>query len=104
MKKLIFFWAMLSIMVTASAQNTYKAVIKDAKKKTTLPGATLKVQGTVIGATADSTGLVILTNLPPGKAILQFSYLGYKTRTDTLVFSFGAGRSNGYSASNGRRG
>jgi outer membrane receptor for ferrienterochelin and colicins len=86
MKKLIFFWAMLSIMVTASAQNTYKAVIKDAKKKTTLPGATLKVQGTVIGATADSTGLVILTNLPPGKAILQFSYLGYKTRTDTLVF------------------
>ena len=86
MKRTIVALAILLSTVTAFAQNRYKAVIKDAKTNQVLPGATLKVLGTTIGAKSDSAGNASINGIPSGKQIIQFSYVGYQTKTDTLTF------------------
>ena len=86
MKKLIVLLVVLFFAVTTYAQNTYKAIIKDAKTKQKLSGTTVKIQGTVIQAVADSTGMVTLTNVPAGKQLIHFSFIGYQSKTDTLNF------------------
>ncbi|RYZ34541.1 MAG: TonB-dependent receptor, partial [Sphingobacteriales bacterium] len=88
MKRTIVLLAMLLCAAVTYAQNTYKAVIKDAKTKENLPGATVKVLGMALGTTADNNGTVALTGIPSGKQVIQYSYVGYKTKTDTLTFPF----------------
>lgn len=86
MKKLAVLIAVLFFTVSAYAQNTYKAIIKGAKTNQSISGASVKIPGTNIGSVSGSDGLVILNNIPSGKQILQFSYIGYKNRTDTSTF------------------
>jgi outer membrane receptor for ferrienterochelin and colicins len=86
MKKLTVLFIALLYTAIAYSQNTFRAVIKDAKTKVTLIGATALVQGTRIGATTDTVGRILLTKVPDGKQIIQFSYVGYQTQTDTLIF------------------
>jgi outer membrane receptor for ferrienterochelin and colicins len=86
MKKIIVLFTALLYTAMAYAQDTFKAIIKDAKTNETLIGATALIQGINKGATADAAGLIMLTNIPAGKQIIRFSYIGYETRTDTLTF------------------
>jgi outer membrane receptor for ferrienterochelin and colicins len=86
MKKTTVLLIALLYTVAAYSQNTFKAFIKDAKTKETLIGATAVLQGTAKGAATDTIGLVTLTNIPDGKQIIRFSYVGYETKTDTLSF------------------
>jgi outer membrane receptor for ferrienterochelin and colicins len=86
MKKLIVFLAVWLFTVSAYAQNTYKALIKDAKTNKGLPGASVKISGTAIGSVSGADGGVVLNNIPSGKQIIQYSYVGFKTKTDTLTF------------------
>jgi iron complex outermembrane receptor protein len=86
MKKMIVLLAVLLFTVSAYAQNTYKAVVKDAKTNKTLAGATVKLLGSAIGSVSDADGQVVLNNVPSGQQIIQFSNIGFKTRTDTLTF------------------
>jgi outer membrane receptor for ferrienterochelin and colicins len=86
MKRTIVLLVMLFCTAVAYAQNTYKAIIKDAKTNQTLPGATVKVVGTTIGTTSDSTGLATLTGIASGKQVIQYSYVGFQAKTDTLTF------------------
>ncbi len=71
---------------TVFGQNTFKAVIKDSETKEPLIGATAILSGTATGATADIDGLITLTNIPNGKQIIEFRYIGYETRKDTFEF------------------
>lgn len=86
MKKIIVLIAALLYTFTAYSQNTYKAIVKDAKTNETLVGATAVLQGTTKGATSDTSGLVVLNNIPAGRQAIKFSYIGYQTRLDTLTF------------------
>jgi len=86
MKKITVLIIALLYTAIAYSQNTYKAVIKDAKTNETLIGATAAIQGTSMGASSDTAGLVTLTKIPGGKQIIKFSYVGYETRLDTLTF------------------
>lgn len=86
MKKITVLIVALLYTAIAYSQNTFKAIIKDAKTSETLIGATASVQGTAIGASSDTTGLVTLTKIPDGKQVIRFSYVGYETRLDTLTF------------------
>lgn len=70
----------------AFCQNIFTAVIKAKNTNEILRNASALVQGTPIGATADSAGLIVIKNIPDGKQIIEFSYVGYKTETDTFVF------------------
>ncbi|WP_439696217.1 TonB-dependent receptor plug domain-containing protein [Mucilaginibacter sp. AW1-7] len=88
MKKIIVLFTALLYTATAYAQDAFKAIIKDAKTNETLIGATALIQGINKGATADAAGLIILTNIPAGKQVIRYSYIGYETRLDTLTFPF----------------
>jgi len=86
MKKFIVLLTALFYTAVAHSQNTFKAVIKDAGTNQPLAGATALLQGTATGAAADTAGLISLTNIPNGKQLITFSYIGYLPRTDTLTF------------------
>jgi outer membrane receptor for ferrienterochelin and colicins len=86
MKKFIVLLTVLLCATAAYAQNTLKAIVKDAKTNLPLMGATAVLQGTTTGAGADSAGIVTLINIPNGKKIITFKYIGYQTRLDTLNF------------------
>lgn len=86
MKSLITIFAMLFFTAFTYAQNTYKAIIKDAKTQESLPGATVKVQNTELITLSDVNGLVTLTNVPSGKQVIEYTYVGYSRKTITLTF------------------
>ena len=86
MKKIIL--PLLAIIYTSLAmgQNTFKAIIKDSQTKETLFGATVILQGTTNGAVADENGFVEIKNIPDGKQVIIFSYIGYKEKNYTFYF------------------
>nr|WP_068890577.1 TonB-dependent receptor [Pedobacter panaciterrae] len=86
MKKLIALIAVLIFTVSAYAQHTFKATVKDAKTNQNIPGVTVKVLGTGIASVSGTDGFVILNSIPSGKQVIQFNYTGFKIRTDTLSF------------------
>jgi len=86
MKHFIVLVAALFCIVTAHAQNTFQALIKDAKTYQPLTGATASVIVTRISAAADTAGLVTLTTIPNGRQVIEYRYAGYQTRTDTVTF------------------
>lgn len=87
MKKLtVLLAALLYTAIAYSQNNTFKAIIKDGKTNTPLIGASAQVMGTAIGTSADATGSVVLNNIPSGKQIIEFRFLGYGSRRDTLLF------------------
>jgi iron complex outermembrane receptor protein len=86
MKKLTVLFIALLYTAVAFAQNTFKAIVKDAKTNEILIGATAFLQASKIGATTDTAGMVWLKKIPDGKQVIQFSFIGYETQTDTLTF------------------
>ena len=86
MKKFSVLFAALLFAIISHAQNTLRAVIKDAKTNEPLIGATASIIATAHGAVSDTSGTVMLNNIPDGKQIIKFSYVGYETRFDTLSF------------------
>ncbi len=86
MKRLFVLVAALLYTALAYSQNTFKAVIKDGKTSEPLIGATVLLQGTTQGATSDTAGRITLSSIPNGTQVIQFRYVGYATRLDTLNF------------------
>ena len=86
MKKILFVSFFMTLNLCVYAQNTFKAVIKDSETNEPLIGSTAILSGTTIGATADIDGLITLTHIPNGKQIIEFHYIGYETKKDTLEF------------------
>lgn len=86
MKKIAVLIVVLFFTGSAYAQNLFKALIKNVKTNQTIPGVTVKILGTNMSSLSGNDGLVFLTNVPTGKQLIQFSYIGFKTRTDTLLF------------------
>ncbi len=68
------------------AQNTLRAVIKDDKTKLPMPGASVYIADLKKGATADTAGRIVLTNIPNGKFELTFSFITYFGQDKTLTF------------------
>jgi len=86
MKRLILLIFAVFSLSNGFSQKTFKAVIKDSSSKEPLAGATVVLNGTNKGSISDTTGFVELSDIPDGKQILVFSYIGYKQRVDTLIF------------------
>lgn len=89
MKKLTVLLIALLCTFIAYSQNTLKAIIKDGKTHQPLIGATAMMQGTIIGSQSDTSGLITITNIPNGKQIIKFSYIGYEPQLDTVTFPSG---------------
>ena len=86
MKKILFVSFFMTLNLCVYAQNTFKAVIKDSEKKELLMGVTAQVTGTTIATTSDENGQIILTGIPNGLQVIQFSYVGFAQRTDSFNF------------------
>jgi len=54
--------------------------ITDVQTNESLPGATIRIEGTTMGAAADMDGRFVINNVPIGKKSLVISYISYKTK------------------------
>ncbi len=86
MKKIILLLITVINISVLHAQHSFKAIIKDRESKELLTGATAVVEKTTIGATSDTKGLVEVKNIPEGKQVVLFSYVGYETLKVTFDF------------------
>jgi len=69
-----------------TAQNYFRAIVKDEKTGESLIGATVVLRGSTNGATADINGKIELSNIPDGRQVLVISLVGYRKRE--LDFTF----------------
>lgn len=76
-KHLFLLLLMLQAALLASAQQrTIQGVVRSTEKNEELPGVTVVVKGTTIGATTDPEGKFSL-NVPAGDVTLRVSYIGF---------------------------
>jgi iron complex outermembrane receptor protein len=68
------------------AQNTFRAIVKDAGTKEIMAGVSVYVEGTTNGAISDRDGIVVISHIPNGKQSVIFSYIGYESQEKTFVF------------------
>ena len=80
MKKEIILLALLLVAVSqgAFAQITIFGSVIDAETGNGIPGASVVVKETIIGGITNSSGNFAIMNVP-NDAILQISFVGYKT-------------------------
>ncbi len=76
---LLLFMCLAAMFVGAQSRYTISGTIKDASNGEELIGATVKVQGTSIGAATNVYGFYSLT-LDKGKYKIVFSYVGYDSK------------------------
>jgi iron complex outermembrane receptor protein len=88
MRKIILPLLALVYSSIAWGQNTFKVNIKDVESKKPIMGATATLQGTTNTANADQNGLIEILNIPNGRQIFVFAYIGYQERIDTIDFPF----------------
>ncbi len=62
-----------------------KGVVTDGETGSPLPGATVRIVGSERGAAADQDGVFRIEKVPVGNYSVQFSAIGYETRTLTDV-------------------
>lgn len=53
-----------------------------------LPGATIMLEGTQMGATSDVNGFYRINGLEPGKYTITVSYIGYESQTKSLEIAY----------------
>jgi iron complex outermembrane receptor protein len=86
MKKIAIMLLAMLCPAFAFSQHTLTAIIKDNESQQHLIGATARIVGTELGASSDASGQILIENIPDGQQVVQFSYVGYLERTDTLTF------------------
>ncbi len=74
----------LLLTSNAIAQNTFNAILKSNGE--TLIGATAVIKSLSKGGTSDENGKVNIANIPNGKFIVEFQYLGFKDQSLTVDF------------------
>lgn len=90
MRRTILFFLTLLLCITLSAQNgTLRGKVSDAETGEELIGATVLVEGTLIGSSADLDGNYSITGIKPGKQIIKCQYISYETQliTDVEIIS-----------------
>jgi iron complex outermembrane receptor protein len=84
MKKTIFILLLLPFLATA--QNTFKATIKNEKTKEAITNISVFLEGTQNGSASDEKGFVIIENIPNGKQTIVFNAIGCRKKEKTIVF------------------
>lgn len=81
MKRIKFFFTVLSMLVSAAAASaqdvTVSGTVKDAETGEPVPAASIQIKGTLTGGSADIDGNYSI--LVPDDAVLIFSSVGYQT-------------------------
>lgn len=66
-------------LVVGQSTGTLTGFVTDAKTDEPLPGATVKLEGTTMGAATDSSGYYRIRNIPPKTYTLTVSFVGYQS-------------------------
>lgn len=82
MTKGFLFIALFSAQV-AQAQLSIKGTVSSAEN-TPLTGATVRLKNTFTGTSSNLDGAYLINNLKPGLYVLECSFIGFKTQTDTI--------------------
>lgn len=67
-----------------AAQNDFRATIRDADSGEPLIGATVLIKALERGGTTDTTGTILLTDIPDGTHTFRFSYIGFEPQEQTF--------------------
>lgn len=93
-----FFSLLLLFSIPLQAQNTgfLTGSVKDKLTQEALIGATIKLEGTDLGAATDAAGNFRITGVPPKSYNITASYLGYtpQTRFNVVITTGNAGQLN----------
>jgi len=77
-KLIISLLLLISVPIVGLSQTgSIEGTATDKKSNETLPGVTVTIEGTGIGAAADFNGHFVLPNIRPGKYRLKVSYVSY---------------------------
>ncbi|MBO9616860.1 MAG: TonB-dependent receptor [Dyadobacter sp.] len=82
------FLSVFAVLITTSAlgQSMLRARVVDAQSLAPLPGATVQIIKLNRGATADESGLAVMTDIPDGSFQVTTRLMGYKTALNELTF------------------
>jgi len=84
MRKLFLFAALLA-SVAAHAQQTIRFIVRDDETQQPLAGATAYIDDLKKGASSDTSGVIVLKNIPNGKYEVKFSMVGYLPLDKTVT-------------------
>ncbi len=84
MRKLFFLCAFILLFYDIYAQNLIKGKVTD-QDNLPLSGATIFLPELNKGTMADNSGFYKLSGLPSGKIKIQFSYIGYTNKIETII-------------------
>lgn len=89
MKRTILIYLLLTVIILPLSYELFaqEAIIKGQisdQQNQVLPGATVQIQGTIIGAVSDETGMYQLENVPAGQHIILVRFIGYRTGRTTI--------------------
>ena len=100
MKKIILRIIPVTLMILALSGSllsqtncTIRGYVKDGPGGTPVPGVTILIQGTLLGATPDINGEYSIINVPAGTVTVIVSRPGYSDLSKTIVFPTGWNRS-----------
>ena len=71
-----------------NAQNytqTIRGRVMDGDSKIPIIGANVVILNTMLGAATDTEGSFVIVDVPVGSYNLSYSYIGYKTRTESDI-------------------
>ncbi len=84
MKAVIFL--LVCMASSLYGQHRLSAVVKDEHSGEPLAGATVSVRGTTLGSSTDTNGRVDIENVPAGRQVVLFSFVGYRGVERVLDF------------------
>lgn len=92
MTKFIFMIGLVLVLNNfIQAQNSFKAIVKDADSDEPLIGVNVFIPNTQTGAATDISGIVEIKNIPDGEHQITFSFIGYEEESLSLIFPSDAG-------------
>jgi iron complex outermembrane receptor protein len=86
MKRIFMLTAMMLPGFIAIAQNTFKARVVNDQTKAPLKGATAIIPDLKKNISADTSGLITITNIPNGKFEIEISYVGFGKSEKVYTF------------------
>ncbi|HYC84387.1 MAG TPA: TonB-dependent receptor, partial [Chryseosolibacter sp.] len=86
MRSALIIVVILFFSIHSFAQHSFEGIIKNSETGELLPGAIASIKILGIGASANANGIVRLEGIPSGEQSIEFSFLGYKSKTITVVF------------------
>ena len=86
MKRFYMLFVALAFSFGAFAQNKLSLILKDSKTSEPLIGATISISSLNKVSSTDANGQAIFSDIPNGVHHVEYRYIGYAPKVDTLTF------------------